>query len=80
MPIMKVLTQRDLPAKGIAWSREHTRRMVNAGKFPDPFKLTEKGKNYWDEAVIDAWLEEQAKKATPARLPHQMKTPPPARS
>jgi hypothetical protein len=36
---MKVLTQRDLPAKGISWSREHTRRMWEAGKFPRPFKL-----------------------------------------
>jgi predicted DNA-binding transcriptional regulator AlpA len=57
---MKVLTQRDLPSKGITWSREHTRRMWEAGKFPRPFKLSDKGWNVWDEAVIDAWLGERS--------------------
>jgi predicted DNA-binding transcriptional regulator AlpA len=57
---MKVLSQRDLPAKGITWSREHTRRMWEAGKFPRPFKLAAGSWNYWNEAEIDEWLEERA--------------------
>jgi predicted DNA-binding transcriptional regulator AlpA len=31
--------------------------MWQAGKFPKPFKLAERGHNVWDEAEIDAWLE-----------------------
>jgi predicted DNA-binding transcriptional regulator AlpA len=57
---MKVLNQRDLPSKGITWSREHTRRMWEAGKFPRPFKLADNGWNVWNENEIDAWLEERA--------------------
>jgi predicted DNA-binding transcriptional regulator AlpA len=57
---MKVLSQRDLSSKGIPWSREHTRRMWEAGKFPRPFKLADNSRNYWDEAEIDSWLEERA--------------------
>jgi predicted DNA-binding transcriptional regulator AlpA len=59
---MKVLSQRDLRSKGITWSREHTRRMWEAGRFPRPFKLNDRGWNVWDEAVVDAWLEERASK------------------
>ena len=57
---MNILSQRDLKDKGIPWSREHTRRMWTAGKFPKPFKLHDRGWNVWDEGVIDAWLEERA--------------------
>ena len=60
---MNILSQRDLKErKGVPWSREHTRRMVKAGQFPKPFKLTENGKNFWDEAEIDQWLEQRANK------------------
>ena len=57
---MKVLRQRDLATKGITWSREHTRRMWEAGKFPRPFKLADNGWNVWREDELDAWLEERA--------------------
>jgi predicted DNA-binding transcriptional regulator AlpA len=57
---MKVLRQRDLAAKGITWSREHTRRMWEAGRFPRPFKLADNGWNVWDENEIDEWLAERA--------------------
>jgi predicted DNA-binding transcriptional regulator AlpA len=57
---MKILNQRDLSSKGISWSREHCRRMWEAGKFPRPFKLTDNGRNVWREDEIDAWLEERA--------------------
>jgi predicted DNA-binding transcriptional regulator AlpA len=56
---MKVLSQRDLKDKGIPWSREHVRRKVKEGEVPPPFKLTEKGRNVWDEEAVDAWLEER---------------------
>ena len=57
---MKVLSQRDLQTKGITWSREHVRRKVKTGEFPPPFKLTDKGRNVWDEEAVDRWLEERA--------------------
>ena len=56
---MKVLSQRDLQTKGITWSREHVRRKVKSGEFPAPFKLTDRGLNYWSEEAVDAWLEER---------------------
>jgi predicted DNA-binding transcriptional regulator AlpA len=60
---MKALSQRDLrELKGVSWSREHVRRMVKAGKFPAPFKLTDKGRNFWNEEAVDRWLEERAAK------------------
>jgi predicted DNA-binding transcriptional regulator AlpA len=56
---MKILTQRDLLAKGITWSAEHTRRQWEAGKFPRPFKLSDRGRNVWTEEEIDVWLEQR---------------------
>jgi predicted DNA-binding transcriptional regulator AlpA len=60
---MNILSRRDLAQKkGIPWSREHIRRMVKAGKFPAPFKLTDGGRNFWSEEAVDRWLEERAAK------------------
>jgi len=64
---MRVLKQRDLPTKGITWSREHTRRMWQAGKFPKPFQLSTNGWNCWAEDEIDAWLEERAGRRSTAQ-------------
>ena len=52
---MKVLAHRDLPAKGISWTRQHIHRLVKQGKFPQPFKLGEKT-NAWTEDEIDEYL------------------------
>jgi prophage regulatory protein len=41
--------------KGIAWSRAHVYRMVNAGKFPRPIKLGE-ATTAWLEEEVDSWL------------------------
>jgi predicted DNA-binding transcriptional regulator AlpA len=55
---MNILSHHDLrEKKGIPWSREHVRRMVKSGQFPRPFKMTPKGRNFWSEDDIDAWLE-----------------------
>lgn len=37
-------------------SRTHIYRLIKAGKFPPPIKLSE-AVSAWDEAVIDSWLE-----------------------
>jgi prophage regulatory protein len=41
--------------KGIAWSRAHVYRMVNAGQFPRPIKLGE-ATTAWLEEEVDSWL------------------------
>ena len=48
-----------LPLKGIGYSRDHVRRMAKAGQFPTPISLST-SRIAWDEAEIDAWLEQRA--------------------
>ena len=45
----------DLPRKGIRYHHNHIRRMWEAGKFPQPFKLSER-RLAWREADIDQWI------------------------
>jgi predicted DNA-binding transcriptional regulator AlpA len=43
--------------KGWPYSRQHTHKLVAAGRFPRPDKLYEGGLlNVWDEEVVDAHL------------------------
>ncbi len=39
-------------------SRTHLYRLIQAGKFPQPIKLSERI-TAWDEAAVDAWLNEK---------------------
>lgn len=39
-------------------SKTHLYRLIQAGKFPKPIKLSERV-SAWDEAAIDAWLGEK---------------------
>lgn len=55
---MKVLATRDLPAKGINWSRQHIHKLVKKGRFPPPFKLGDKT-NAWTEDEIDKYLSDR---------------------
>jgi predicted DNA-binding transcriptional regulator AlpA len=60
---MNVLSRRDLgEKKGVPYSAEHLRRLAKVGRFPKPFKLSPKGRNFWDEEAVDRWLEERAAK------------------
>jgi predicted DNA-binding transcriptional regulator AlpA len=54
----RILTFRELkPRKGWPYSRQHTHRLIRAGRFPRPRKLPGGGLlNIWDEDVIDAFL------------------------
>lgn len=53
---MRVLTFDGLSErKGITYSREHIRRLVKDGKFPNPIRIGTRS-IAWDEAEIDAWL------------------------
>jgi predicted DNA-binding transcriptional regulator AlpA len=63
---MKVIGSKGLREKGITYSREQIYRLVREGKFPKPFKLADRSRfNYWDEEVLDRWLEERTNRATP---------------
>lgn len=39
-------------------SKTHLYRLIQAGKFPKPHKLSERV-SVWDEAAIDSWLAEK---------------------
>jgi predicted DNA-binding transcriptional regulator AlpA len=56
----RVLVFRDLKLrKGIPYSRPTIDEMVEAGRFPTPFWLSERRKA-WFEHEIDDWLAERA--------------------
>jgi hypothetical protein len=54
----RILTFRDLkPLKGWPYSRQHTHRLIRAGRFPAPRKIYEGSQlNIWGEDVIDTYL------------------------
>jgi prophage regulatory protein len=45
--------------KGIPYTRQHIHRLIRAGRFPHPIKISgaANGVNAWDEHEIDAHLE-----------------------
>jgi len=55
---MKAVLANHLPLYGIAYSRVHLDRLVKAGKFPKPFKLSA-NRNAWWESDILAFLQER---------------------
>jgi prophage regulatory protein len=56
---VKLLSFHDLrDKKGIAYSRAHIYRMVNAGKFPGYISIGEKRTAFVEEE-IDQWIEER---------------------
>jgi hypothetical protein len=60
---LKILFQRDLPAKGISWSRQHVNRKIRAKEFPPPDGKTSDwpgAPNFWFEHTIDKYLRQRA--------------------
>lgn len=54
-PPGRIYTFSTLPEKGIDYSRNHIRRLVEAGRFPEPFYLSER-RPAWSEAQLDQWI------------------------
>ena len=54
----RVFTLRQLPLKGIDYSRNHLRRLWQSGKFPRPIYLSAR-KPVWTEESIDSWVAEK---------------------
>jgi prophage regulatory protein len=52
--------------KGITYSRDHLRRKVKAGEFPEPIAISDH-RIAWVEADVDGWLAAKAK-ARPGRV------------
>lgn len=63
---MRVITFQELkPQTGIGYTREHLRRLVKAGKFPQPIELGD-ARIGWLESEIHAWLKSRADARTVA--------------
>ena len=57
---MRLLTFKQLKTeKGHPYTREHTRRLVKAGKFPEPIKVGD-NRRAWVEDEYDAHLQRLA--------------------
>lgn len=56
--MIRLLSDADLRARGIKFSRQHRDRLIKAGKFPKPVKPggDPRGANAWVEKEIDAYL------------------------
>jgi predicted DNA-binding transcriptional regulator AlpA len=52
----RLITQKQLPEKGINYHPKHIRRMWQQGKFPAPI-YTSKRRFAWPEEVIDRWID-----------------------
>ncbi|MDJ1633209.1 helix-turn-helix transcriptional regulator [Rhizobium rhizogenes] len=52
---MRVISIDDLKSKGIVFSKTHIYRLMKAGKFPRPAKLSPR-QNVWSEEEIDSWI------------------------
>jgi hypothetical protein len=56
---LKMLLRRDLPSKGISWSRQHIHRKIAAKQFPPPDGRTSDAPlapQFWFEHTIDRYL------------------------
>jgi hypothetical protein len=60
---LRILLTRDLPRKGISWSRQHINRKIRANEFPPPDGKTSNAPtapNWWFEHTIDRYLKHRA--------------------
>jgi prophage regulatory protein len=57
---VNLLAYDDLRDRGIPYSRPHLWRLVRAGKFPKPLKLSPGGVNLWHEHEIDELIERRS--------------------
>lgn len=59
---MNLLNYEDLRARRIAPSKAQLHRLIKAGKFPKPIKITP-GRNGWTEKQIDDYIAERIAEA-----------------
>ena len=52
----RLITPKELPAKGIHYHANHLRRLWQAGLFPTPINLSPR-RIAFEEAAVDAWIE-----------------------
>jgi predicted DNA-binding transcriptional regulator AlpA len=73
---MKVLTFGELQRiKGIPYCRDHLRRKVKAGEFPQPIELSGSHRIAWIESEVDAYLEALVAKRSPAPAEPEVERP-----
>jgi predicted DNA-binding transcriptional regulator AlpA len=52
----RIYTFKDLkPIKGWPYSRQHTTRLINAGRFPKPIKAPGGNLNFWTDEQIETY-------------------------
>jgi prophage regulatory protein len=56
--VVRVLSDEDLPDRGIKYSRQHRHRLIKRGLFPRPLKIGG-GTNAWLENEIDQYLQDR---------------------
>jgi len=56
-PIL-LLDRADLAQLGIKYTRSHLWRLVRAGRFPKPVKLSE-SRNVWRADEVDTWIQQR---------------------
>jgi prophage regulatory protein len=72
--VVNIISSEDLPAKGITFTARYRRRLIEAGKFPKPFRLGER-RLAWIEEEIDQWI--AARVAARDAAPEPAETPEP---
>jgi hypothetical protein len=75
---LKILFARDLPRKGITWSRQHIHRKIRAKEFPPPDGKTsdwQGSPNFWFSTTIDKFLQQRATALRKARRAERATVP-----
>ena len=52
---MKLLSYPQLRERGVPYTREHLRRLIDAGRFPQPVALSNK-RIAWVESEVSDWI------------------------
>jgi prophage regulatory protein len=55
---MRLLSSKDLRAKGIEISRAQLYRLMKRGRFPRPIKVST-NRNFWIESEIDGFIQQR---------------------
>lgn len=71
----KLLNPADLYKLGITYSRQHLWRLITAGRFPQPIRLTPRGRRYWLATEIHAWLRDRIAKSRGGSAPRASSAP-----
>jgi prophage regulatory protein len=61
---VRLLSRADLQAMGFRWTKNHFRKLVRAGRFPEPIRIGPKTL-CWSSDEIEQWLTDPARREVP---------------